>query len=283
MFGGLLLMVVGLAALPVHAQVDLGGAIQFGRGQGGLSSRTFQELIVAIGNWLLGLVVGLSMLALVVGGIMYVTSLGGEQGTSRAKRILFYAVIGLIVSILHVLIVNTLCNWLNVPCPVTAPVTWQQLISNIGNFLLGLVSFLAMAAVVWGGVRYITALGDEGQVAEAKRILLGAIVGMIYVGLHVAFVMAACEVVGNPDDIACPSGNAIQVLGDVILRAVGIVLGLVSVLAFAAIVYGAYLYILSYGQEDRASQAKRVLIYAVVGVAVAALSAMVVNIVIGIL
>jgi hypothetical protein len=270
--------------LPALAQLDVGSAVNFGRSPqgGGLSNLTFQQLIVNIGNWLLGLIVLLAMLALVVGGVMYVTSLGSEDGARRAKRVLLYAVIGFIVAILHGLIVLTLCEVLDVSCPVRAPLTWPELITNIGNLLLGLVAFLAMAAAVWGGVRYITALGDESQVAEAKRILLGAVIGIIYAGMHAVIVMAACQVAGASFP-GCPSGNAAQEIGEVILSAVGILLALVASISVGAIAYAAYLYVTSTGEERRAAQAKQILLYVALGIAITMVSAIIVNVIINVL
>ncbi|XLQ20037.1 MAG: pilin [Candidatus Moraniibacteriota bacterium] len=55
---------------------------------------------------LVGIVGGLSVLMIVVGGIMYMSS-GGDQGkVDTAKNIIVYSIVGLVVSLLAWIIVN---------------------------------------------------------------------------------------------------------------------------------------------------------------------------------
>ena len=59
---------------------------------------------------------------------------------------------------------------------------------------LVLVGAIALAAIVWGGIMYILALGDEARASRAKKILLFAIIGLIIVlaaGLIVNVVVGA--------------------------------------------------------------------------------------------
>lgn len=53
------------------------------------------------------------------------------------------------------------------------------LITNIVQFLLGLVAFLAMLALIWGSLMYILSLGNEGRAEKAKKIMFYAIVGLV--------------------------------------------------------------------------------------------------------
>lgn len=48
-------------------------------------------------NWLLGIVAALGLLALIVGGVLYIISFGDEKKTSTAKSIIFWAIIGIVV------------------------------------------------------------------------------------------------------------------------------------------------------------------------------------------
>lgn len=65
---------------------------------GGLvSNQEPSNLLRTIIDWLLSLVAILALLALIVGGVLYIISFGSEDGTNRAKRIILYAIIGLLV------------------------------------------------------------------------------------------------------------------------------------------------------------------------------------------
>jgi hypothetical protein len=59
-----------------------------------------------------------------------------------------------------------------------------------------------------------------------------------------------------------------------------ILLGLVGLIAVIAVIYGGVRYILSGGDEDAAKDAKRIILYAVIGLIVIGLSAAIVNFVI---
>lgn len=58
----------------------------------------FDTTASSIINWLIGLVVILSVLALIWGGLRYVGSAGSVDETEGAKRTLKYAIIGLVVA-----------------------------------------------------------------------------------------------------------------------------------------------------------------------------------------
>jgi hypothetical protein len=53
--------------------------------------------LTSIINWLLSIVAVLALLAIVVGGILYIISFGDEKRADKAKKIILYAVIGLLV------------------------------------------------------------------------------------------------------------------------------------------------------------------------------------------
>jgi hypothetical protein len=61
--------------------------------------------------------------------------------------------------------------------------------SSLPEFILAvlavigtLVAVLALAALIYGAVVYITSLGDEGRTSQAKKIILYAIIGLIVLG-----------------------------------------------------------------------------------------------------
>ncbi len=55
----------------------------------------------------------------------------------------------------------------------------MKVISNIMQWLLMLVGFLAVIAFVISGILYLTAGGDEDQIAKARRAFMGAMMGVI--------------------------------------------------------------------------------------------------------
>lgn len=54
----------------------------------------------------------------------------------------------------------------------------RQIIKNIVNLLLYIVGVSAVIVIIISGIKYTTSAGDAGQVANAKRTLLYAVVGL---------------------------------------------------------------------------------------------------------
>jgi hypothetical protein len=56
-------------------------------------------------NWVLSILASLSVLMIIFAGIMYITSQGDEGRVDTAKKILTYAIVGLVVALLGYVIV----------------------------------------------------------------------------------------------------------------------------------------------------------------------------------
>jgi hypothetical protein len=70
----------------------------------------------------------------------------------------------------------------------------QTVIASIVKGALGLTAVVAVGFIVYGGFLYITAAGDDAQIKKGKEALVGAIIGIIVIGLAyaiVAFVIGA--------------------------------------------------------------------------------------------
>lgn len=63
-----------------------------------------------------------------------------------------------------------------------------ETILGIINFVLVLVGVLALAYLVYGGFRYITSRGEEGEIEKAKAILTNAVIGIVVIGIAAALV-----------------------------------------------------------------------------------------------
>jgi type IV secretion system pilin len=73
-------------------------------------SKTLSQIIIATIKFLSGLVGSLSVLMLLVGGMMYMTSGGDSTKADTAKNIIKYAIIGLVVALIALIIVTQVIN-----------------------------------------------------------------------------------------------------------------------------------------------------------------------------
>lgn len=76
------------------------------------------------------------------------------------------------------------CGLLGISCVSTL----GQYIVAIVNVLLSFVALVAVIVIIYAGVKYITAAGDEQAAGEAKKIILYAVIGLIVIGLSAAIV-----------------------------------------------------------------------------------------------
>lgn len=57
-----------------------------------------------------------------------------------------------------------------------------ELVTRVIRWMLSMVGVLALLALVWGSILYVTAFVDEGQTQKAKKIIVWAIIGIIVAG-----------------------------------------------------------------------------------------------------
>ncbi|MBW6441155.1 pilin [Patescibacteria group bacterium] len=79
--------------------------------------------------------------------------------------------------------------------PTNVPTDLRLAMMNITNFVLGFVAIIATLMVIYGGVLYLTSLGNEEAADNAKRTIAHAITGLFIVGLAYAAVIVITSVI----------------------------------------------------------------------------------------
>jgi len=74
----------------------------------GLSTASVYEVIRTLLNWLLGIIGVLALVGFVISGIMYITAAGDEDRVDKAKAMLTYSIIGIVVALVGLIIVQAL-------------------------------------------------------------------------------------------------------------------------------------------------------------------------------
>lgn len=93
-------------AQAINPDTDQPGIIaQLSGGQTGL-----RGIVLTLLNFFLGFLGLLTVAMVIYGGFLYVSSAGNEENVNKAKKILLYAVIGIVVIIASFAIVNTLLS-----------------------------------------------------------------------------------------------------------------------------------------------------------------------------
>lgn len=83
----------------------------------------------------------------------------------------------------------TNCTQLGTACTGSETVgDLRDYIWFIVNTILALVGLLAAGMIIYGGIQYIIARGDESAAEEAKKTILYAVIGLVVIGLSAAIV-----------------------------------------------------------------------------------------------
>jgi len=54
-------------------------------------------------------------------------------------------------------------------------------ISNVIQILLGFLGIIAVIIILWGGFIWMTAMGDEGKVEKAKKLIIAGVIGIVII------------------------------------------------------------------------------------------------------
>ena len=142
--------------------------------------------------------------------------------------------------------------------------TIDQILDVIIKFAVGIITPLSALAVMVAAFLYITAGGSEERVKQGHKALTYGVIGIAIV-LSAQFLK---DVVIGIAGGATRAENLARFLENVV-RAFGAILMGISVLA---VFYSAFLFLTGGGSQEKVETARRVLTYALVGVAVALLA-----------
>lgn len=62
----------------------------------------------------------------------------------------------------------------------------EDIITSLINTLIWAVGFVAVAMLIYGGFKYITAQGNEKNVATARSVIMYAVIGLIITAIAYA-------------------------------------------------------------------------------------------------
>jgi cell division protein FtsW (lipid II flippase) len=160
---------------------------------------------------------------------------------------------------------STDCGILGIPC--TGNETEVELGNRINYFtdaFIILLSTVAVIFLVYAGYKYITSAGNEEAAVQAKRQIIYAVLGVI-VARSAYIIRGAVQTTAlfSPDQAAI----SLRLIADPFIE---LALFLIGTVATIYLIYAGYKYISSRGDYEASETAKRQIVYALVGIVVAA-------------
>ncbi len=149
-----------------------------------LRFETVNELVTNILKTLRSIIVVLSMVFLVLGGIFYITSAGNEERMKVAKGAITASMIGLAIGVAAPSFLKEIYGILGGSSSgidtsnISGSISISQISMNILNFLLAIVGILTLIMLIVGGIMYLTSAGDDDRIKTAKKIVTWSIIGI---------------------------------------------------------------------------------------------------------
>lgn len=128
-------------------------------------------------------IIVLSIIFIVLGGIFYITSAGNEKRMTAAKGAIFASMIGLAIGIAAPSFLKEIYNIMGgnssgIDSSSLTGLSLTQIALNFLNFLLSVVGVLALIMLIIGGIMYLTSAGDEDKIKTGKKIVTYSIIGI---------------------------------------------------------------------------------------------------------
>ncbi|MBU2025972.1 MAG: hypothetical protein ABIC19_01160 [Patescibacteria group bacterium] len=156
--------------------------------EGDSPSQLAVEIIGRILEIIYKSVIGLALVFIIIGGIMYMLSTGNEQRMNLAKSIVIYAVVGIAIAIGSAVIMNGIATALGgeisntfepIPGVMTDTLSAKTILGKVINLLLQMLGMLGIIGIVIGGLWFLNSSGNEDRMLTGKKTLIYSVIGLV--------------------------------------------------------------------------------------------------------
>jgi len=138
----------------------------------------------------------------------------------------------------------------------------NEVANGILSSLKNIVAVLAVIFIVIGGLMYIFSAGEEKKIETAKKIITGAVIGFVIVLVAPTLLQEIGTVLQWKDNTT--GETSLATIAKNILTAL---LSISGTIAIIFLVIGGLTYITAYGDEKRIESGKKIITYAIIGIA----------------
>ena len=180
---------LGLFLFPELANGALYNPIEATTGNG-LPDEMLVSLVSTMLNTIYKIVVGLSLIFIVIGGIMYMVSSGNDEKMAKAKKIVIYALMGLAIAVGAAIFLKEIATALGIKNDLFTVggnniekledvEGMQTVMGKVISLLLTSLGMLGIIGLVIGGIWYLNAGGNEDKMEIGKKTLIYSVLGLV--------------------------------------------------------------------------------------------------------
>jgi len=138
---------------------------------------TFGELVSLMWAYGSNVLTALAIFFIVLGAFYTIASAGNEERISQGKQMIF----GSVASLIIVLLSGVLIQILHKPAEGTKGVLSEvpDVIGRTTNILVGAIGAFTVLMLIYAGLLYVTAHGNEDRIEKAQRAIRYAFIGLV--------------------------------------------------------------------------------------------------------
>ncbi|MBQ3474252.1 hypothetical protein IJH24_02390 [Candidatus Saccharibacteria bacterium] len=147
--------------------------------------------------------------------------------------------------------------------------------ANIATDITVIAAYLVLGYVIYGGYLYTFSAGDPGKVANGKKTLAQAFIGLaIVMSAYIIMSTIRIALIGDKMFNCAPltGNNCIEDADSVVVGAINWFIAVAGIASAIFLVYGGIQYTTSAGDSAKLQKAKQMIIYSLIGLAIVALS-----------
>lgn len=152
------------------------------------------DILEGLYNFVHVFMASIAVLMLVYSGLQILMAAGSEETVNSAKKRIFISSMGLVVVGLSELFVKDIF-FKDQGSEIDVD-RGRELLVSLTNFLASVIGTIAVGALVYAGFLYILNFGNEDMVGKAKKIMFGAVAGIILAAGAFAVVSTVIPVEG---------------------------------------------------------------------------------------
>lgn len=154
-------------------------------------------------SFILAMLGTISIFVLVVAGFRMATSLGNEEVIGKEKKRITWAIIGILLAGVAEFAIKGIIFREGGAKGIDV-VGAQKLVFTFTNFIASFIGVGAFLMLFYGGFLYVASFGNEEQTGKAKKIIIGAVVGIVIALAAFGIVATLTSFIGRTSELDLP-------------------------------------------------------------------------------
>lgn len=228
------------------------------------------SVIFTVIDFMKYLIGGIAVLYIIISGIKLITSAKKiDEVSEKEKENLKYIIYGLILIIIADELVTKVFFGDYGECIASASNATEcakvggSLLKGLYGFILAAIASLAIFVLVLSAFRLITSAGEEESIAKQKKRIAMAIAGILVAAVGEFAIKEIIFPAAGTKGIDAAKAQKL------VFSFTNFIAAFIGAASFAMLFYGGYLYVASFGNEEKTGKAKKIIVGAVVGIIIA--------------